>query len=71
MQNSDKNLMLIWSENNEFCIQAYCVTRKYNIPMSDFSNFPVLFTEEDDNRIMRENVEIEKEMQQWLKESSY
>ena len=28
--------------------------------MGDFSNFPVLFTEEDDARIMRENVEIEK-----------
>ena len=36
--------------------------RGYRTKMGDFSNFPVLFTEEDNNRIMRENVEIEKEM---------
>ena len=47
------------------------VCRGYRTKMGDFSNFPVLFTEEDNNRIMRENVEIEKEMQRWLKENSY
>lgn len=71
VQNSDRNLMLIWSGNNELFSHTCARSRECRIPTSDFSNFPVLFTEEDDDRIMRENVEIEKEMQRWLKESSY
>ena len=71
VQNSDRNLMLIWSGNNEPFSHTCARSCECHIPTTDFSNFPVLFTEEDNDRIMRENVEIEKEMQRWLKESSY